>query len=197
MRCWIAYSGTPVLLSQVRFQPAHSLIDQSLHSRTGVETTNGDGFGVGNRNPREAAQHTRSRPFFGHIRTSTGTAVQQSNRHPVRSGRWRWMHPARYADIGGSTDSEVMFYIVLTFGLKDDRPVAMARMAGLIEKTADAHGVTPPLQMSIAVTDGAGVWDLPGAWSEVAESSCGVVHPGGGVLLASRPEHTDGPLSMR
>src|SRR3974390_665404 len=27
--------------------PVHSLIDQSLHSRLGAETTNGDGFGVG------------------------------------------------------------------------------------------------------------------------------------------------------
>ncbi|MFF1302197.1 class II glutamine amidotransferase, partial [Streptomyces sp. NPDC058307] len=44
---WIAYSGTPILLSQVLFKPEHSLIDQSLHSRMGVETTNGDGFGIG------------------------------------------------------------------------------------------------------------------------------------------------------
>jgi glutamine amidotransferase len=44
---WIAYSGTPVLLSQVLLEPGHPLIDQSLHSRMGVETTNGDGFGIG------------------------------------------------------------------------------------------------------------------------------------------------------
>src|SRR5215217_1363269 len=44
---WLAYSGTPVLLEDLLYKPAHSLIDQSLHSRLGVETTNGDGFGVG------------------------------------------------------------------------------------------------------------------------------------------------------
>ena len=44
---WLAYSGTPVLLDDLLYKPAHSLIDQSLHSRLGVETTNGDGFGVG------------------------------------------------------------------------------------------------------------------------------------------------------
>ena len=44
---WLAYSGTPVLIDELLYKPSHSLIDQSLHSRLGVETTNGDGFGVG------------------------------------------------------------------------------------------------------------------------------------------------------
>jgi predicted glutamine amidotransferase len=43
---WLAYTGSPVLLTRV-YTPVHSLIDQSLHSRLGAETTNGDGFGVG------------------------------------------------------------------------------------------------------------------------------------------------------
>ena len=44
---WLAYSGTPVLLQELLFTPRHSLIDQSLHSTLGAETTNGDGFGIG------------------------------------------------------------------------------------------------------------------------------------------------------
>jgi glutamine amidotransferase len=44
---WLAYSGTPVLLEELFLKPAHSLVDQSRHSRLGAETTNGDGFGVG------------------------------------------------------------------------------------------------------------------------------------------------------
>ena len=44
---WLAYSGSPVPLETFLLQPGHSLIDQSLHARMGVETTNGDGFGVG------------------------------------------------------------------------------------------------------------------------------------------------------
>ncbi|MGW0704523.1 class II glutamine amidotransferase [Streptomyces sp. NPDC002643] len=196
---WIAYSGTPIALSQVLFQPKHSLIDQSLHSRLGVETTNGDGFGVGwytsevntdtpailrdvgpawnNRNLREVAHHVRSGMFFAHIRASTGTAVQQTNCHPFRHGRWMWMHngmidgfhefrrelalavdPAAYSDIEGSTDSELMFFLALTFGLTEDPPGAVARMAGLVESTGRAHGVAHPLQMTIAVSDGVRLW---------------------------------------
>src|SRR5256885_16941569 len=44
---WLAYSGTPILLEELLYNREHSLIDQSLHSRMGVETTNGDGSGVG------------------------------------------------------------------------------------------------------------------------------------------------------
>jgi predicted glutamine amidotransferase len=44
---WLAYSGPPILIEELLYKPDHSLIDQSLHARLGVETTNGDGFGVG------------------------------------------------------------------------------------------------------------------------------------------------------
>ncbi|MDV7269138.1 class II glutamine amidotransferase, partial [Rhodococcus oxybenzonivorans] len=43
----MAYSGEPILAEDLLFRPKHSLIDQSLHSRLGATTTNGDGFGVG------------------------------------------------------------------------------------------------------------------------------------------------------
>jgi predicted glutamine amidotransferase len=109
---WLAYSGTPVLLEELLYRPTHSLIDQSLHSRLGVETTNGDGFGIGwygeaepapavfksvepawnDRNLRELSGHVRSGLVFAHIRASTGTPVQQTNCHPFRHGRWLWMH---------------------------------------------------------------------------------------------------------
>jgi predicted glutamine amidotransferase len=108
---WLAYSGTPVLLEELIFKPAHSIIDQSLHSRLGVETTNGDGFGVGwysaqdvpilykntepawnDRNLRELARSIRAGLVFAHIRASTGTPVQRSNCHPFRHGKWLWMH---------------------------------------------------------------------------------------------------------
>jgi predicted glutamine amidotransferase len=107
----MAYSGTPVLLEDLLYKPAHSLIDQSLHSKLGAETTNGDGFGVGwygeggtpavfksvepawnDRNLRELAGHVRSGIVFAHIRASSGTPIQQTNCHPFRHGRWLWMH---------------------------------------------------------------------------------------------------------
>ena len=39
--------GLPHPAREALYTPANSLVDQSLHSRLGAETTNGDGFGVG------------------------------------------------------------------------------------------------------------------------------------------------------
>jgi predicted glutamine amidotransferase len=44
---WNAYFGQPVAVDELLFKTDHGLIDQSLRSRMGVETTNGDGFGLG------------------------------------------------------------------------------------------------------------------------------------------------------
>jgi glutamine amidotransferase len=108
---WLAYSGSPILLEHMLYTPVNSLIEQSRHSRLGVETTNGDGFGIGwygeadtpavfksvepawsDRNLHELAGHVRSGLVFAHIRASTGTPIQQTNCHPFRHGRWLWMH---------------------------------------------------------------------------------------------------------
>ncbi len=44
---WMAWFGQPVLIEDVLFKTPHGIVDQSLHSRMGAETTNGDGFGLG------------------------------------------------------------------------------------------------------------------------------------------------------
>jgi predicted glutamine amidotransferase len=113
----MAYSGDPILAEDLLFRPAHSIIDQSLHSRLGATTTNGDGFGIGwygepdrpavfksidpawnDQNLREIAGRVRTPLLFAHIRASTGTPVQRSNCHPFRHGRWLWMHNGAIRD---------------------------------------------------------------------------------------------------
>jgi predicted glutamine amidotransferase len=193
---WLAYSGTPVLIEQLLYGRENSLIDQSLHSRMGATTTNGDGFGLGwygvgdtpavyhsvepawnERNLKEIASHTMSGLVFAHIRAATGTAIQQTNCHPFRHGRWLWQHngaihefhtlkrdlqlavdPSLFAEIEGSTDTETFFYLALTFGLEDDPPSAVAKAVGFIEETGRKHGVENPMQMTVATTDGSTVW---------------------------------------
>jgi len=193
---WLAYSGSPLLLEELLLKPDHSLIDQSLHSKLGATTTNGDGFGLGwygagdtpglfhstepawnDHNLRELAQHLTSPLVFAHIRASTGGAIQQTNCHPFRYGRWLWMHngairefksvkrdlafavdPSLYPLIEGSTDTELFFYIALSLGLQDDPPSAVERAVGFIEATGRAHGVKHPVMMTVATTDGSTLW---------------------------------------
>lgn len=131
----------------------------------------------GDLNLKDLAGHVRSPLFFAHIRASTGTPVQQTNCHPFRRGRWLWMHngvidrypelkrdlllavqPALLPEIQGSTDSELMFYLALSFGLEDDPPAAVARMIRQVEQSGERHGVADALQMTVATSDGERVW---------------------------------------
>jgi predicted glutamine amidotransferase len=115
---WLAYSGSAVRIEELLYKPKHSLIDQSLHSQLGAETTNGDGFGIGwygigdtpgvfhsiepawnDRNLRDLASHLESGLVFAHIRASSGSPVQQTNCHPFRHGHWLWMHNGLIRDI--------------------------------------------------------------------------------------------------
>jgi predicted glutamine amidotransferase len=110
---WNAYIGQPLLIGELLFRTERGLIDQSLHSRMGAETTNGDGFGIGwygitdrsvparyrsvnpawnDVNLRELADHIESPLFLAHIRAAIGSPVQQTNCHPFRHGRWLFVH---------------------------------------------------------------------------------------------------------
>src|SRR5947199_749764 len=194
---WLAaYTEVPILLERALYAPAHSLIEQSLHSTLGAEATNGDGFGVGwyddqptpgvfrsiepawnDQNLRELSGHITSGQFFAHIRAAIGSAVQQTNCHPFRHGRWLWMHngfvdqfPAikrqlvlavdesLYPEIAGQADSEFLFYLALTFGLEHDPPDAVARTIGFVEECGHRHGIEYPFQGTLATSDGQRVW---------------------------------------
>jgi glutamine amidotransferase len=191
---WNAYFGQPVRVDELLFRTQHSLIDQSLHSRMGVETTNGDGFGLGwyrdaddeaparyrsvtpawsDANLRDLTSHVESPLFLAHIRATTGTPVQATNCHPFRHGRWLFVHngvingfdairrdllfaidPSLFNAIRGSTDSEALFYLALTFGLQDDPLGAVEQAVGFVEAAGRAHGIEHPVQMTLGFSDG-------------------------------------------
>ena len=195
---WNAYIGEPLMLDELLFRTEHGLIDQSLHSRMGAETTNGDGFGLGwyvagmedapgryrsvepawnDANLRDLARHVESPLFLAHIRAAIGSPVQQTNCHPYRHGRWLFVHngflngfkemhrdlvlaiePSLFSWIAGSTDSELLFYLALTFGLEDDPIGAVERAIGFVEATAERHGIESPVQMTLGFADGRQLW---------------------------------------
>jgi glutamine amidotransferase len=189
---WIAYSGGPVYLEELLFKPKHSLIDQSLAARAGETTTNGDGFGVGwygtsatpglyrsvqpawsDENLLNLCSQIKSPLFMAHVRSTTGTPIQQTNCHPFRHGRWLFQHngvlrdfkrikrdlvlaidPSLFSNVAGSTDSEVMFFLALTFGLEEDVVGGVEKMVGFIEDVGRKNDVAHPVQMTLAIMDG-------------------------------------------
>src|SRR6201991_3881154 len=100
----------------------------------------------GDPNLRELAAHIESPLFFMHVRAAIGSPVQQTNCHPFRHGRWLFVHngyiegharlrrellyevdPMLFGELQGTTDSELMFYLALTYGLTDDPLPALER----------------------------------------------------------------------
>ena len=103
--------------------------------------------------------------------------MQQTNCHPFRYRNWLWMHnglvrdfhevkrdlvleirPDLYPLIEGSTDSEVLFYLALTYGLEQDPVRAVEYTVGLVEEVGKEHGVEYPIQMTIATSDSVRIW---------------------------------------
>jgi predicted glutamine amidotransferase len=194
----MAYMGKPVVIFDILFLRQHSLVMQSLHATEGAEPTNGDGFGVGfyvnsgeepafyrttepawhDRNMKDLSQHIKSGCVFAHVRAAShGGAIQQTNCHPFRHGKWLFMHngvirgfnlvkrdlmlridPEYFSEIEGSTDSEIFFYLALSFGLQDDPLAAMAETVGFIIATGNRWKVENPIQMTVCITNGEELW---------------------------------------
>jgi glutamine amidotransferase len=131
----------------------------------------------GDANLRELSAHVESPLFMAHVRAAIGSPVQQTNCHPFRRGDLLFVHngylagfhelrrdlmlaidPQLFGDVQGSTDTEVVFNLALTFGLERDPIAALERTVGLIEETADRHGVTGAVQASFGVSDGESLW---------------------------------------
>lgn len=66
--------------------------------------------------------------------------------------------PSLYPSIEGSSDTEIFFFLALTFGLQDDPPAAVEAAVGLIEDVGRKHSVEHPIQMTVATTDGTTLW---------------------------------------
>jgi predicted glutamine amidotransferase len=114
---WMAWLGQPMLIEELLFNSPHGIVDQSLESRMGAETTNGDGVGLGwygvgdgpgvyrsvqpawgDPNLRELAAHTESPLFMTHVRAAIGSPVQETNCHPFRRDKWLFVHNGFIAD---------------------------------------------------------------------------------------------------
>jgi glutamine amidotransferase len=128
-------------------------------------------------NLREISQAVRSPLFFSHVRAAAGPPVQQTNCHPFRHDNWLFMHnggiagfsrfkrdlildidPALYPTIQGTTDTEVLFHLALTYGLMDDPITAVGDAIRRVEEAGHAADVPFPMQGTVAVSDGQTLW---------------------------------------
>ncbi len=119
------------------------------------------------------ARQIRSPMFFAHVRASTGTATMRANCHPFSHGNLLFMHNGGignwdavrrpleaalpddlYRTRSGTTDSEVIFLLLVANGLADDPKGAFQRTIGFVEKLMCEAGITEPLRVTAAASDG-------------------------------------------
>ena len=67
---WLAYSGSPVPLSEVLYTPIQSFLDQSLHSKLGAETTTAS---LARTSAASAAFTVRIAPAYSTVRMPVST----------------------------------------------------------------------------------------------------------------------------
>lgn len=111
--------------------------------------------------------------FLAHVRASTGGATSRMNCHPFVHGRWSFMHNGQiggfdklrrrleatisdelYDRLEGTTDSELLFILMLQAGLDGDPQAAAERAAAAVIAAAMQTGVTPHLRFTAAFSDG-------------------------------------------
>jgi len=130
-----------------------------------------------NTNIKSLAAHVKSPLFLAHVRYATGTPIQETNSHPFQFKNWLMVHNGLirefaklkkdllqaidneyFSFILGSTDSEVLFYLLLSNGMQQDLPRAIRKTIQVIDKGGHRHGVTRPLAMTLGISDGENLW---------------------------------------
>lgn len=121
--------------------------------------------------------HIESPLFMAHVRATSLATIQETNCHPFRYANWLFEHNGQIADFGslrqalmakispeyfsnilGTTDSEIMFHLALTYGLEKDVPSAIAEMVRAVEATAKEQGIEHAMWMTLGISDGKTLW---------------------------------------
>jgi glutamine amidotransferase len=128
-------------------------------------------------NLHDLCNHIESPLFLAHVRASSLATIQETNCHPFRYKNWLFVHNGQIADFGklhqhllgkidpeyfgnllGSTDSEVMFHLALSFGLEQDVPSAIREMVRTVEAVGKANGIAESVWMTLGISDGKNLW---------------------------------------
>ncbi|CZF82038.1 MULTISPECIES: class II glutamine amidotransferase [Grimontia] len=160
-------------------------------------------------NLKSLAEHTRSHRFMAHVRASTGANTSRENCHPFNVENWLFMHNGQipefdqtrynlerhldepfYLKRKGSTDSELIFLLLLQYNMESSPKEALKKVIARVEAEMRAKEVAEPFKASICVSNGKQFWGLRYATHGVPPTLF-YKHLDSGVVLASEPYDTD------
>ncbi|PKR55460.1 class II glutamine amidotransferase [Thalassospira marina] len=124
-------------------------------------------------NLQSLAHNIESGLFFAHVRASTGTGTSRANCHPFAFDKYLFMHNGQIGDYRlvrrelealiadkyycsrqGTTDSELIFYLMLSFGLESDAQRAIRKAIETVESAMNRHDITAPFRFTACLSDG-------------------------------------------
>jgi predicted glutamine amidotransferase len=155
----------------------------------------------------------RSRLFLAHVRASTAGETSRVNCHPFAHKNWSFMHNGQVPDIHrirrpleamlpddlyalrrGTTDSELIFLLLLTFGLSDDPVSAVDKvLQTLVDQSCYGAG-KDAVRLTCVFSDGQAVYAFRHASDDRHPTLYLQAGEGGGWTLASEPLDGD-PVS--
>ncbi|MDE1340868.1 class II glutamine amidotransferase [Vibrio aestuarianus] len=159
----------------------------------------------GDENLRSLAHHICSHRFMAHVRSSTGTQVSRSNCHPFILDNWMFLHngqigefekvkfalerklpEALYIKRMGTTDSELIFLLMVNNGLFIDPIKAIRSTISEIENLMVEKEIELPFKASICISDGREFWLVRYSSDGVPPTIFSKVE-GDNIVLASEP----------
>ncbi|MFD2179617.1 class II glutamine amidotransferase [Veronia pacifica] len=125
------------------------------------------------KNLKSIAEHTRSHCFLAHVRASTGATTSRENCHPFTWSKWSFMHNGQIPSFDrlrmgleqhldenwyllrrGTTDSELLFLLLLQNGLDQNPQQAIYRTLEMVEQAISLKDIDEPFKACIALSDG-------------------------------------------
>lgn len=160
---------------------------------------------MGDENLRSLTHHIRSHRFMAHVRSSTGTQVSRSNCHPFIIDNWMFLHNGQIGEFEkvkyelqkqlpeslflkrmGTTDSELIFLLMLDNGLREQPVEAIRKTILDISQLLQSKGIEEPLKASICISDGEQFWVVRYSSDDDAPTVF-IRQDGANIALASEP----------
>ena len=126
-----------------------------------------------NENINEICAQTQGHIFMAHVRAASMGSIQRTNAHPFKYKNWLFQHngslvefdqvrrdlqfaiaPEYFAYLKGTTDSETLFLLALTFGLQADPKAAWEKVITHIRDLCSQKKLPFNLVLSCALSDG-------------------------------------------
>lgn len=126
-----------------------------------------------NENINEICSQIHARIFMAHVRAASVGAIQRTNSHPFKYKNWIFQHNGYLANfdllrrdlqfdisqqyfncLRGTTDSETLFLLALTYGLEHDPKTAIERLIMRARQLCEQKNIPFDLVLSCAISDG-------------------------------------------